>query len=78
MRRVLPGLAISLLIDFLLVLAAIAIFEDWPSACFFVLMSWPLIWFVIIVKSLKNVQVDMIKMQTYFNVDAIRRNTNKP
>lgn len=77
MRRLLIGLALSFLIDFVLVLVAIATFRDWPSACFFVILSWPLIWFIVVVQQIKVSQVDMIKMQTYFNIDTIRRNTDK-
>lgn len=77
MRRVLKSLALSFGIDVVLVLMAIAIFEDWPSVCFFIILLWPVIWFAVIVMQIKDAQVDMLKMQTYFNIDAIRRNTDR-
>jgi hypothetical protein len=76
--RVLIGLIASLIIDFLLVLAAVAFIKDWPSACFFIVFSWPLIWLCIIAYQVDEPQhIDLIKMQNYFNLDAVRRNTDR-
>ncbi len=80
MRRVIASLAISFGIEIVLNIAAIAIFKDWLSACFFVVMMWPAVWFAVVVKMIKESQrVDMIKMQTYWNIDAMRHKLdNKP
>ena len=80
MIRVLVSIAISLFVEILLILLAIFIFKDWPSICFFIILLWPVIWITVGISMLpasERGQVDMIKMQTYFNIDALRRNSDR-
>ena len=76
--RIFLGFVLSLFIDFVLILITIATFKDWPSICFFVVCSWPLIWMCIILSQVESDErVDMIKLQNYFNLAAVRRNTDR-
>lgn len=80
--RVIGGLAFSLLIDFLLLLVAVAMTYSKPEVCFalcfYIALMWPIIWMIIIFTQIKvKPQVDLIKMQNYYNLDAIRRNSDR-
>jgi hypothetical protein len=59
-------------------LVAAATLENWLWIWFFIAGMWPIIWMMVIILPIKNPpRVDMIKMQNYFNTDAIRRNTDR-
>jgi hypothetical protein len=75
--RILISLVLSVVIEF--VLMAAALFSRDPASWILILfMSWPLIFFLTSVGFIKNNSpVDMIKMQNYYNLDAMRRNSDR-
>lgn len=80
--RTLLQLAASLLLAFVLILLVIGAFPGdigW-SLAFFIFCLWPMIWFIMVVYSIDKDErgsVDMRKMQNYYNLAAIRQNTNR-
>ena len=81
MRKVINTILLSFLIEFVLVLTACLTLYKWPETLFFILfyvvLGWPIIWFTIIVMSTPGATVDPIKMQNLYNLDAVRRNTDR-
>ena len=80
--HIFKSLLLSLLIDFVLAFITLITLYRWPSLCFgvlfFVVLGWPMIWFCIIILQMNgNKSIDMIKMQNYYNLDALRRNSDR-
>lgn len=64
-------------VELALLVLTFAFIELWLMAWFVVVGLWPVIWFACGMWNYRGPPGDPLKMQTYYNIDAIRQNTNR-
>jgi hypothetical protein len=78
---IIKSLLLSFLIEFLAIVAIIALTHNQSETCFallfYTVFMWPVVWVSVMIWPAKNVQIDMIKMQNFYNLAAIRQNSDR-
>lgn len=66
----------SALAELVFMILAVVFLNDWLSAWFVIIMLWPVTWMAVAFWGTRS-HGDVTQVQTYFNIDQTRRNTDK-
>jgi hypothetical protein len=76
MRPPFYSLMLSFLVEFILLVLAVVFVKEWPTVWFVLLMLWPVVFLTVRIWGVKS-NADVAQLQTWFNIDQTRRNTDK-